>query len=398
MTFRLSEENRIAELDGLRSAAVLGVVAWHYIGLSQPAGSAVFSVLALGRTGVDLFFVLSGYLIGRILLLMNRDPSFFSAFYGRRAFRILPLYFIMIGIHLVGQHLDGPLSVLFAGDIPAWAYALGLQNFWMAAEQTYGARWLAVTWSLAVEEQFYLIFPLVVYFARRSTVLRLCLALLIICPIARIATWALGDGLGCYVLTPMRADVIAMGVIVACLQQSAEMVPYRRLAAVTFIAALCLLPLFTFDSGSIDSKMALWGHSYLVALFGSMVFLVVNAHGSGRLGFLRRPIAGFFARISYALYLVHQAVAGVLLVFFANGPVLIMVAFAVSIGICVVSARFLERPLIMFARQRFQPASGKHAEADGSMREKTSCAPRLFPLFRNSHKPLSELLGNYNVK
>jgi peptidoglycan/LPS O-acetylase OafA/YrhL len=147
---------------------------------------------------------------------------------------------------------------LFAGDIPAWAYALGLQNFWMAAEQTYGARWLAVTWSLAVEEQFYLIFPLVVYFARGSTVLRLCLALLIICPIARIATWALGDGLGCYVLTPMRADVIAMGVIVACLQQSAEMVTYRRLAAVTFIAALCLLPLFTFDSGSIDSKMALW--------------------------------------------------------------------------------------------------------------------------------------------
>jgi peptidoglycan/LPS O-acetylase OafA/YrhL len=75
-----------------------------------------------------------------------------------------------------------------------------------------------------------------------------------------------------------------------------------------------------------------------------------------------------------------------------------MVAFAVSIGICAVSAKFLERPLIRFARQRFQPASSEYAEADGSMREKKSCAPRLFPLFRNSHKPLRELLGNYNVK
>jgi peptidoglycan/LPS O-acetylase OafA/YrhL len=356
MTSLRSEENRIAELDGLRAAAVLGVVAWHYIGLSQPPGSAALHLFMLGRTGVDLFFVLSGYLIGRILLTTREEPAFFSAFYGRRAFRILPLYFIMIGIYLGGQHLGGHLSALFAGNIPAWAYALGLQNFWMVAEQTYGTQWLAATWSLAVEEQFYLIFPLVVYFTRGRTVLRLCLAMLIICPVLRAVTWTLGDEFGYYVLMPMRADAIAAGVIIACLQLSGEMEKFGRPAWVIFVVSLCLLPIFALDS-NLNGKMALWGHSYLVALFGSMVFLVVNARGAAGLGFLRHRIAGFFAWISYALYLVHGAVASILPAFLTRGALLTTIAFAISVGICAISAKFFELPLIRFAHQRFQPAS-----------------------------------------
>jgi peptidoglycan/LPS O-acetylase OafA/YrhL len=351
MTSGRNEENRIAELDGLRAAAVLGVVAWHYIGLSQPPGSAALSLFALGRTGVDLFFVLSGYLIGRILLTTRQQPGFFSAFYGRRAFRILPLYFIMIGMYLAGRHFSG--STLFAGNIPAWAYVLGLQNFGMVAGQTYGAQWLAVTWSLAVEEQFYLIFPMVVYFARGRIVLWLCLVLLGLCPIARAVTWALGDDFGYYVLMPMRADAIAAGVIIACLQLSGEMEKFQRPAWMIFIAALCLLPAFTLDIGGLNRKMALWGHSYLVVLFGSMVFLVVDRRGAVGLGFLRQRTARFFARISYALYLVHGAVAGILLTFFAHGPLVMTAAFAISVGICAASAKFLEVPLILFAHRRF---------------------------------------------
>ena len=71
----------------------------------------------------------------------------------------------MLAIYLIGRQLGGSAPILFGGPLPWWSYVIGLQNVWMAIEQTYGAAWLAGTWSLAIEEQFYLIFPLVVYYA-----------------------------------------------------------------------------------------------------------------------------------------------------------------------------------------------------------------------------------------
>jgi peptidoglycan/LPS O-acetylase OafA/YrhL len=115
----------------------------------------MWKVFIFGRTGVDLFFVLSGYLITTILLNNRNSPSYFRSFYGRRVFRILPIYYVMFAVYVVGSYLSWSPS-LFAGKVPEWTYAFGLQNFWMAARQDYGATWLAATWSLAIEEQFYL--------------------------------------------------------------------------------------------------------------------------------------------------------------------------------------------------------------------------------------------------
>src|SRR5882757_9635973 len=164
---------RVKELDGLRALAILLVVAWHYIGIVGGPESVLWRVFVFGRTGVDLFFVLSGYLITRILLANTGSPSYFATFYGRRSFRILPIYFVMVAIYLIGRQLGGSAPILFGGPLPWWSYVIGLQNVWMAIQQTYGPAWLAGTWSLAIEEQFYLIFPLVVYLTPSRTLPRL---------------------------------------------------------------------------------------------------------------------------------------------------------------------------------------------------------------------------------
>src|ERR1700739_4868121 len=173
---------RVKELDGLRALAILLVVAWHYLGIGDGPASTPWRIFVAGRTGVDLFFVLSGYLITRILLANKASPNYFSAFYGRRSFRILPVYFILVAVYLVGRRLGGSAPILFGGPLPWWSYVIGFQNIWMAIEQTYGATWLAGTWSLAIEEQFYLVFPLVVYLAPPKTISWVLMALLVVCP------------------------------------------------------------------------------------------------------------------------------------------------------------------------------------------------------------------------
>ncbi len=109
---------RIKELDGLRALAILFVVAWHYIGIVGGPDSALWRIFVFGRGGVDLFFVLSGYLITSILLANAGSSRYFSTFYRRRSFRILPIYSVMLVIYLIGRHLGGSAPILFGGPLP----------------------------------------------------------------------------------------------------------------------------------------------------------------------------------------------------------------------------------------------------------------------------------------
>src|SRR5450631_2926935 len=97
--------NRIKELDGLRATAILLVVAWHYLGRPSGPESLLWKATHFGSSGVDLFFVLSGYLITSILLANRESGRYFSAFYGRRTFRILPVYYLMIAVFIAGRLL-----------------------------------------------------------------------------------------------------------------------------------------------------------------------------------------------------------------------------------------------------------------------------------------------------
>jgi peptidoglycan/LPS O-acetylase OafA/YrhL len=350
---------KIKELDGLRATAILLVVAWHYLGVGE--NPTLWRVFIFGRIGVDMFFVLSGYLITRILLNSRESPGYFSTFYRRRAFRILPIYFVMVGIYLIGRQMRGSAESLFGGALPWWSYVIGLQNWWMTGQQTYGAYWLTGTWSLAVEEQFYLAFPLLVRYVSPAHLPRILIALMILCPVGRAIAGAFGDHFGYYVFTPLRADILAVGALIAWAEFANKTAPAAPAVRIVLWVSLALFPLFAISIGrNTDFHMALWGHTYLVALFGSIVFTVLRFKSSARFAFLRTGVAEFFASISYALYLVHGNVLA--LAFLAAGSahtvstgrgiIITAVAFLISIAICGASYRFFEAPLIARGHSR----------------------------------------------
>jgi len=192
---------RIPELDGLRGMAIGLVVLYHYVKNAVVGTGFWYSLglapLRLAWSGVDLFFVLSGFLIGGILLEAKNTDGYFRAFYGRRFFRIFPLYYIWLIPFGIGLATAPPfLQGMFNLHLPLWSYLLFLQNFLMVAQGTFGAQWLFVTWSLAVEEQFYLILPLLI---RKLELKQLqCVALLAIvgAPLVRTALALAGVSMG----------------------------------------------------------------------------------------------------------------------------------------------------------------------------------------------------------
>ena len=354
------EESRIRELDGLRAIAVLLVLSWHYIGIPDGPGYWLWKTFQVGRFGVDLFFVLSGYLIAGILLKNRDSPSYFSSFYGRRALRIWPIYYLMCAISFVGWYFQLSHTLFDTNGVPGWTYLFGLQNFGFAYAQTNGAYWLAGTWSLAIEEQFYMLFPLLV---RRIAPEHLCGILLvpiIICPIGRLIDSPLHDAYGWYVLPQFRADALAIGALVAWWRLYREPSEAVSLAVKKWFrrALLCLPLLWVF--GTARWSVA-FSHTIAAAFFGLTLFLVLENKGAPFLAFLRSRVAAFFAKTSYAAYMIHHVVALVLFVEMKeprtlttlSGIAMTATAFALTFAICAVSYRYFEAPLIAFGHRRF---------------------------------------------
>ncbi len=162
---------RIIEIDGLRGIAILMVLVFHYVGSigspRNPLWGLLTQSLHLFWSGVDLFFVLSGFLITGILVDSRHSRRFFSTFYARRIHRIFPLYFGWLGLYWVGRDfdLDHRLgTALFQTSVPGWLYPLFLQNnapLWLNLDLP---GWLGMSWSLAIEEQFYAVLPLIIRF------------------------------------------------------------------------------------------------------------------------------------------------------------------------------------------------------------------------------------------
>lgn len=375
----LRVSGRIPQLDGLRGIAIGLVVVWHYFvevpGIEGSAAATfVRRLFFLSWSGVDLFFVLSGFLIGGILLDNRESPRYFRTFYLRRAARILPLYLLLlVPFWSARASLDvdrSPvLAALLGGDIPAWAYAAFVQNVVMAANGDFGPQWTAITWSLAVEEQFYLVLPLTLYLVPRRLVPHLCVTCIALALGLRTAFVAVGTTASAtaaaYLLLPSRMDALFLGVLGAWLARDPRWSgrlagPPRALWLLIAAAGAGLLAASFGEIYFAAPGMATAGYSWL-AIFYLAVLIAAVASERGPLHALTtwRPLRAL-GQVSYFVYLFHT-LALVLLHVLVFGqwpahrtPAHALVTLA-ALGLLLVAAalswRFLEEPLIREGRR-----------------------------------------------
>ena len=371
--------SRIPELDGLRGMAILLVLLFHYVSgqgvwMDAAPGPAQGTLLfyfqrlfGMGWAGVDLFFVLSGFLIGGILLDARTSQRYFGTFYARRFYRIIPLYYLWIGIYffLIFMPLRG-LPESLSSNPEKWSaapiYFLFLQNSVKILHGNLGTAWLGGLWSLAVEEQFYLLIPLAVRFLpQRKVVPLMCLAV-VGAPLARLLVSHLAPqhAAAPYVLTPCRVDALAMGVILAVGWRKEEwkvrFLRYRRpVFAVCALLLIGVAYLALWRPSQYSEPMITLGFSCIDALCASLLAIAIMFPSGLWASVCRWPFLLELGRISFCLYIIHAAVNLMCHEFLLGTSPRFMdrrsigvtiLAAALAFGLARLSWIFFERPLL----------------------------------------------------
>ncbi|NNM89221.1 MAG: acyltransferase, partial [Phycisphaerae bacterium] len=223
-----SGRKHLPALDGLRGAAIFLVLLCHYrdeFGAFGRIGHALAHVFGWGWVGVDLFFVLSGFLITGILYDCKGQESYFKNFYARRFLRIFPLYYGFLALFLLGlivyrfgfpQDFSGSAvgRALWRYQPWLWTYTF---NFRCALHGNTG---LVVSqfWTLSIEEQFYLFWPLTVFLLPRGKLIYACVGIGVGSLVLRlIAAGAGASAMAIYTATPFQLDALATGSLLAML-------------------------------------------------------------------------------------------------------------------------------------------------------------------------------------
>lgn len=309
---------RIVPLDGVRGIAALMVIVWHLTGsmLDPSLGSLADTVHAatiFGRTGVDLFFVLSGFLIIGIIMDNMKSKNFYFVFYIRRMCRIFPPYFALIIAYWLCFWAIGPtdgftdrpnaLLLLFGQVTFTW-------NWLMAFANGPVARGFSVVWSVCIEEWFYILFPFLFIRFSHGKVTVFLLKIMVVSILLRAGFAALvhGSDLAVYVLPPFRLDgLCAGGLIAVAVRKDKVMNVLQAYERPIFFLALGLAatvpPAIASISSNLAENMNYWGHSYLTLVASALVLsIVVSQH---RYTVLGQRFFQFFGKYSYSLYLFH---------------------------------------------------------------------------------------------
>ena len=371
-----SSGRRIPELDGLRGLAILMVLVRHCVYETNFAGghhwpSYLVVASSLTWSGVDLFFILSGFLIGGILLDARSSPNYFKTFYARRVFRIIPIYAVLVSTFYLFLFAEfqgwvPPSNWLFGPNVPWYGYATFTQNLQWAAGGPNFTNWLTPTWSLAVEEQFYLVLPALLWFVSGRKLFYVLGSAILAAPLLRLFLdlhYAHGQ-MASFCLMPCRADSLLLGVVAAILVRDRSiwesLQRQRRWLVFAWIVLLAGVQFFIFFNQA-DPILSFWmtalGFSWM-ALFYLGLLLLGLIYTGGWLGrILRTTWLKALGTISYAVYLIHKPVLGLTFAIVrsrhpwpwaetSGERLLILLSLAITIAIASLSWRYFEKPLL----------------------------------------------------
>ncbi len=358
----------IPALDGLRGIAIILVMLHHFTYYRPTAGidAQIASVLFFFWVGVDLFFVLSGFLITGILLDTRGSKRYFTTFYARRILRIFPLYYLVLFLAFVVLPMFPAVHQVLVGQVdlqPAqWPYWLYLTNFAIANDGWLHG-WVDVAWSLAIEEQFYLVWPLVIWLCPWRLVVWLCTAIFVAMVFARSFARASDVAvLTIYIVTWFRLDGLVIGALLAIALRRGIMPDLGRLVPAVVIIGVAGLIVVTIMGGHTwwwNRRMQQFGYSLIAVIAGAMLVGAITRPADSL--WPRMLSAGWlraFGKYSYCLYLIHLPVMRAVREWVFNpeemlaiapwiGQVLFYpVAAAPAFALAWLSWRFFEAPIL----------------------------------------------------
>jgi peptidoglycan/LPS O-acetylase OafA/YrhL len=314
-------QGHLPVLDGVRGLAVLLVVFFHTTHLSadNAVGKATWWLAGAGWTGVDLFFVLSGFLITGILWEAKGQPFYFRNFYMRRFLRIFPLYYLALAVSfLVLPALAGRLNLddRITTEGATW-YLLYLSNFYQLWVDTTHPI-LGVVWSLAIEEQFYIVWPFLIAAVSYRGAIRLCLGTIALAILVRLGLTLSGASIeSTYVVTFARVDSLAMGALLSLALRHPEgrgLSAFRWMrpavwAAVPVVLVMVVLPVG--DTYELVKRTV--GYTAIAVVYAVVVYKsVAVAPGTLAHRFFSSKLLRTYGKYSYAIYLIHSPLDAIL--------------------------------------------------------------------------------------
>jgi peptidoglycan/LPS O-acetylase OafA/YrhL len=355
---------RFRELDGLRGVAVLMVLAFHCTTVPTVMPSIWGMAQRLtwaGWAGVDVFFVLSGFLVGGILIDSRGQDNVLQRFMIRRAMRIIPLYIIILLSAWILPALTGIgyNSWPFGESLPWWSYASLTQNFVRPILNT-DSGYLGHTWSLALELQIYVIAGILLIYAPKRLIPPIIIAGIVIAWSTRATASYLGAGMYGYFILPARLDAACIGILSAIVVRNDVKVGWIKensnklwlLSGILFGAALALV--------GIGHGIGSWGSSiynHLGFATGTALVIILCTTNCGKSPgkiLALRPLVSLGA-VSYAVYLFHYPVISLTNIYFGNNSMMIdstagkigtIVGILLTFALAALSWRFIEAPLI----------------------------------------------------
>jgi peptidoglycan/LPS O-acetylase OafA/YrhL len=324
------------ELDGLRTLAVFLVILVHVLGV---AGLGIAEIKAHplwrfglnGELGVDLFFVISGFLITSILLEVRERDGSARAFWLRRVVRIFPLHYLYLIVVVAATTIATPFDAAFAGapeTVWGWLpYFLYVGNFAVMLASTVPPIGIAILWSLAIEEQFYAVWPFVIRNNDDQTLWKIIGGMLLLAPIFRYAAlWAAPHSDAWFFVTVFHLDPLLVGSLVALCWRTPEVRERIDPVARWLLLPAVALVLFILQDASLKPQFV--SHAWLAASF----FLVAISYGiilwnvlqPGRImsWLLGNKAMVYVGKISYGMYIWHLMVAYSLVSLSGKGTIL----------------------------------------------------------------------------